>query len=213
MRHGRQVGDDGLPGDVLPQADAQRRLHPAIFLRLHHVAQGDEGLGAVGHFDANVALAGHGGLDADGAGGQGQGQVIGQAGDLADLDLRPLAAAHHDIVGFDAELGDRRPLIDLHDGGRRAEAVEGVLDDLDPLADGGAIHVHVGARFEHVGHARQRPDRGVVIGRGVGGGVRAEEDGRRRRGAGGVLLPLRLPGRLQGHSRAERQGRLFAGRR
>ncbi len=143
--HGRQIGHDGLPGHVLPQPDAQRRAHAAIFGRLHYVAQRDEGLGAVGHFDAHVPLAGHGGLDANGAGGQGQRQIVGQAGDLAHLDLGALAAALHQVVRLDAELGDRRPLVDLYHRGRRAETLQRVLDDLHPFADGGAVHVHVSA--------------------------------------------------------------------
>src|SRR5574341_855985 len=46
---------------------------------------------SVWHFDADVALARHGSLDADGRRGQRQRQIVGQCANLADLHFDPLA--------------------------------------------------------------------------------------------------------------------------
>ena len=110
--------------------------------------------GAVGDFDADDGLAGDGRLDADGGGGEGEGNVVGEAGDFVDAhagaggfffalkgdatvveDEGALFVADGDLAqldvpsGFDAVLGDGGAAIDLGDGGIDAEGGEGFDDD------------------------------------------------------------------------------------
>ena len=101
--HGARSAPHGLAGDVLAEGEAQAEL--CSFwkgLLFDDLAQGDQADLGVGHFDADVALPGDGGLDADALGGQGQGQVVGQGGDLADADA---GAA---VAGLDISRARRR---------------------------------------------------------------------------------------------------------
>ena len=210
MGHGRQIGGDGLAGHILPQTNGQGRLFGDFVevFRFHHVTQGDERFGRVGHFDAHVAFAGNRRLDADGTGLQRQGQVVGQPGDFADFDFGAFPAAHVQVVGFDAELGDGGAAVDFDNGGRRAKAFQRVFDDFDIFADGRVAQILVAARFQHLRQGGQRPvvvaacghiahEGGAWVGDGRFGGGSSRGRGAARRGA---LRLLRLDSRNGGAS-------------
>ena len=79
-----------------------------------------------GHFDADGVLAGDRGDDADARHAEGDGQVVGEAGDFREAE-----------AGFelDFELGDDRAGFDFDDADVEAEVLEGLFQDLGFAAD------------------------------------------------------------------------------
>ncbi len=168
MRHGGKIAGGGAPGHILAQGKAQRRAHLLESVGFDQLAQGHQADLGVGHLDAHVHVPGDGRLDADARGGQGQGQVVGEAHDLRDAHARA-SLARLDEIGLHAELGDGGSALDLHHVGGHAEGGQGLLDDL------GAFLIHPGAdeggrgRVEDVFHGGQCPG-GIDSRRGIGDG-------------------------------------------
>ena len=119
MRHLGQVRGAGMSGNVAAQGEGQLGGRLEVDL-LEDPAQGDDVEVLVRDLDAQDALAWDGSLDADGARGQGHGQIVGQGLDTADLDLRR---------GLHLVLGDDGPGVPGNDPGRNAEAGKLGADD------------------------------------------------------------------------------------
>ena len=168
MRHGGKIAGGGAPGHILAQGKTQRRAHLLESVGFDQLAQGHQADLGVGHLDAHVHVPGDGRLDADARGGQGQGQVVGEAHDLRDAHARA-SLARLDEIGLHAKLGDGGSALDLHHVGGHAEGGQGLLDDL------GAFLIHPGAdeggrgRVEDIFHGGQRPG-GIGGRRGIGDG-------------------------------------------
>ena len=125
----RQRGEiDGhrVARDVLAQVDRDAHLLGLAVGLLDDLAEADDLPRGVGHFDADGVLAGNGRDDADARHAQGDGQVVGQAGDLA----QPQPG-----LELDFELGDDRAGLDFYDTDIEAEVAEGLLEDLGLAAD------------------------------------------------------------------------------
>ena len=160
VRHLGEVGDDGLAGDAAAERDRQPALGGLLLEGggFDQAADADDALLGVGHLDADDGLAGDGRLDPDRGGGEGEGEVVAEPGDAVDADAGardllldgagravlvaqrlPVRALDGDRLGLDlparldAELGDRRALVDLGDGGVDAEGGEGFDDDAGGL--------------------------------------------------------------------------------
>ncbi len=162
-------------------------------------------------------------FDADRARGQGQGQVVGQAGDGLHLDAGALAAAPFHVVRLHAELGDGRAGIDLDDLAGRAEAGQRVLDDPRALQEQVVVDVLFGRGIEDAHEVGLAPGRGLGrlrdghllvqlgvdrIGRRPGGrGFRRDRPGRGP-GLGGAGSAMRMGG---AGSEAEGGGRVTGG--
>ena len=99
VRHLREVGDHEAALDVLAEPDDHRVVVGAGGGGAQHVAEGDDLLVDVGDLDADRRLAGDRAEDPHVGGGDGVGDVLGERGDLLDLDRR----AELDLVA-----GDRR---------------------------------------------------------------------------------------------------------
>jgi hypothetical protein len=132
--HQPQIHGGGVARYILTQGNSQPGLDATEGRRVEHAAQRNERGGAVGHLDANHGPARDRRFDADRRRGQGQGQVVHQAGYASHthpltLDL-PLRSCPLDIAGIDAELGDGWPLADLDDLGRHSKAGQGLFNDL-----------------------------------------------------------------------------------
>jgi len=84
--HLGQVGDHRGAHDVFAQGQGQAGGGLLIGPLRQNLSEGHHLALGVGHLDAQDPLAGHRRHDADGQGLQGQGQVVGQPSDLADLD-------------------------------------------------------------------------------------------------------------------------------
>ncbi len=121
MRHPRQVADHRVAEDVLAQGDGDLVLARVPLLRADHLAEEDAVALDVRHLDPHRPLARDRRDDADGDRAQGHGEVVGEVGDLGDLDPRRRLELVH---------GDHRPRVDLGDLTRDAKVEELVLEDL-----------------------------------------------------------------------------------
>ena len=165
MGHDPQIGAHRLPGDILPQAQAQRPLEFGESPGFHHIAQRDHRRLDVGHLDAHQPLAGDRRLDADAARREGQRQVIGQRGDFADLDLGAFATAHGDELRLNAELDYHRPHVRFHDFGGCAQAGQRLLNGAGLLADKGDAVILLTAHFQDIAEHGKFPGRTTWRGR------------------------------------------------
>ena len=77
MRHLGQVGDNGIAGNVLAQADRDAAGGLAECIRINDIAQVDTGQLFIRHFDADSCFARDRRFDADIRSGQFQGDIIG----------------------------------------------------------------------------------------------------------------------------------------
>ncbi len=116
-----EVADDVAAGDVHAEHDGQVGGGIAPGGGLEGAAQGERDGVAVGRLDAHEAFARDGGLDADGVGGEREGEVFFEAGDGLDA---------HAEAGFDAELGDARADDGIVNEGIDGEAIERGLENL-----------------------------------------------------------------------------------
>ena len=192
VRHRRKVGCRGAAGHILAQRKTQRRFQAAESLALDHIAQRHQRNLFVGHFDAHVALAGHRGLDADGARRERQRQVVGQGGNLAHAHARAARTRLYKIR-LDAELGDGWAAVDLDHVDRRAEGAERFFNHAGALAVNLVIVDNLIARIQDIFQARQGP--GARLPR--GGQPRARDAGFGSRGG------ARGDGRLRPRQRLE----------
>ena len=126
MRHVGEVDDHRVARDVLAEEERDLHLLGLAVGFLDHFAEADQLPLLVGHFDADGVLAGDRGDDADARHAQGDGQVVGQAGDLRE----PQAGFQLDL-----ELGDDRAGFDLDDPDVEAEIEERLFQDLGLAAD------------------------------------------------------------------------------
>ena len=126
VRQRGQVDDHRVARHVLAQEDRDPHLLGLAVGLFDHFAEPDQLPLVVGHFDADGVLAGDRGHDAHAGHAQGDGQVVGQAGDLA----QPQAG-----LELDFELGDHRPGLDLDHADVEAEVGERLFQDLGLAAD------------------------------------------------------------------------------
>jgi hypothetical protein len=108
-------------------------------LRLHDCPQADKGRPPMWDLDADVSLPGHRRFHPDGRRREGQGQVIGEAGDLRDAHLlpphMPVGAGLFDVAGLHGELSHRWAGSMIDDARRDAEVGQSALDDAGHLLD------------------------------------------------------------------------------
>ena len=126
-----------VPDTSLPQAQPQVALELVEVVRLHHVAQRHQRGLAVGHFDAHVALARHGRLDAHRVRRERQGQVVGQGRQLPAVARWPahrqralVAQRLFILVACDEDIADLRR---FRGGGFEVGVGFGCLGGLRPL--------------------------------------------------------------------------------
>ena len=136
--HAGQVGNDGLTLDIFTKRDAQAALHLDKGFALHQFLEADDVGRLVGHFDADVVGARNRRFDAHAGSRQGQGQVVGEPGDLRYFDLDALLLAANlafDIAGLDQVLGDRWTLVGALKIGRHAKERQRFLDQAPLIAN------------------------------------------------------------------------------
>ena len=121
VRHLGEVDRLGLAGHVPPERERQRGARRLEVDVLEDPAQGDDVEVRVRDLDADRALARDRRLDPQRAGGEGHRQVVGEAFDPADLDVRRR---------LDLVLGHDRAGVPADDLGRDLEARELADDDL-----------------------------------------------------------------------------------
>jgi len=127
----------------------------------HHAPQPNHGHLFVGYLDAHDALARDGRLDANRRGGQRQGEVVAQRGDLGHLNLHAprftVTILPLNISGLEPELGDHWPGIDLHNGYRYPEARQCLFDDARLFANVTQAHRRFVIERQHLLNRRQIP--------------------------------------------------------
>ena len=119
-----EVDELGLASDVLAEDDGYLHLRGLEGLVIDDLAEGDYGTPLVGHLDAHRVLARDGRDDADARGGEPQGDVVREVGDLGEADAGG---------GEDLEHRYNWSLSDAGDLGLDVELREGLLEDLRRL--------------------------------------------------------------------------------
>ena len=114
----------GLPATSLPKIDRNAHLLDAAVGLFDHFAQADQLPLVVGNLDADRVFAWNGGDDANAGHAQGNGQIVGQAGDFRQPQAR---------FEFDFVLRDDRPGFDFDDFHFEAETGERLLQHLGLL--------------------------------------------------------------------------------
>ena len=117
MRHFAQVSDLRRAGNILAKRHREGAAHIDIILGFKDRADVDRGADLIGNLDADCGLAGDGGLDAHARRGKIQCNIIGKAGDAADLDAR---------LGLQLIPGHGRAAADIQDMGLNTKAVQRV---------------------------------------------------------------------------------------
>ena len=113
MRHRGQIGADNLARDIAPEYAVELALMITEVVSLDQLAQGDHGSDLVRHLDADSRLARDRRLDTHAVGGEVEGNIVGEVGDLADL---------HAGGGLQLIAGDRRTAADVDNARVHAEA-------------------------------------------------------------------------------------------
>ena len=147
--HLAQVSDLGRTGNIFAESHRQRTAHIDVILRLKHCTDIDGGTNLIGHLNTDGRLAGDGGFDTHTSGGKIQSNIIGQAGDAADLDAG---------LGLQLVPGDGRAAADIQHRSLDTETVQRVDQNVSVflhLAGGTGLIVGAG-RVEKV-------QRGVAV--------------------------------------------------
>ena len=121
-----QIDDQRGAGHVLAEEDGNPHLLGVAVGLFHHLAEADDLPIVVGHFNAHGVLARQRGHDTHAGHAQGDGQIVGQAGDLA----QPQSG-----LEFHLELGDDRTGLDFHHADIEAEVGKGLFQDFRLAAD------------------------------------------------------------------------------
>ena len=121
VRHFAQVSDLRRAGNILAKRHREGAAHIDIILGFKDRADVDRGADLIGNLDADCGFAGNGGLDAHARRGKIQCNIIGKAGDAADLDAR---------LGLQLIPGDRGAAADVEHRGLDAEAVQRIYQNI-----------------------------------------------------------------------------------
>ena len=121
-----------FPDTSRPRAKRRGDFEFGEFWTLDGIPQSNQGNFFIGNLHADITLTRHGSLHPDAFGRQGQGQVIRQAGDLADPNPAFLTA-HLDEIRLNPKLGDSGSAVDLHDMTGRSEGIQRLFDNRSPV--------------------------------------------------------------------------------